>query len=117
MGASALTVGVLQHQVEPLTPREREVLLLVEIGLSYVEVGQRLGIVEKTVRSHVSNIMGKLHVRNARAAIAKMRWLGMSPQWNLSYEAQIILIAESMRPGTVAELVQAQLVRIDDNTR
>lgn len=49
-----------QEQVEPLTDREQEVLRLVAQGRANKEIGRQLGISERTVRTHVSNILGKL---------------------------------------------------------
>jgi DNA-binding NarL/FixJ family response regulator len=46
--------------VEPLTDREKEVLGLVGKGLANKEIAYRLGITERTARTHVSNILGKL---------------------------------------------------------
>jgi DNA-binding NarL/FixJ family response regulator len=46
--------------VEPLTDREREVLGLLAQGLSNKEIGTRLFITERTARTYVSNILGKL---------------------------------------------------------
>jgi DNA-binding NarL/FixJ family response regulator len=43
-----------------LTPRERDVLALVARGLPNREIGERLGITERTARTHVSNILAKL---------------------------------------------------------
>jgi DNA-binding NarL/FixJ family response regulator len=46
--------------VEPLTDREKEVLALLAQGLSNKEIGARLFITERTARTYVSNILGKL---------------------------------------------------------
>jgi DNA-binding NarL/FixJ family response regulator len=45
---------------EPLTDREREVLRLVARGLSNKAIADALTITERTARTHVSNILGKL---------------------------------------------------------
>jgi DNA-binding NarL/FixJ family response regulator len=47
-------------EVEPLTDRELEVLALVGRGRSNKEIATGLGITERTARTHVSNILGKL---------------------------------------------------------
>ena len=60
--------------VEPLTEREMEVLRLVARGLSNEEIAGRLVIAERTVRTHVSNILGKLHLANrTQAALYALR--------------------------------------------
>jgi DNA-binding NarL/FixJ family response regulator len=45
---------------EPLTPREIEVLQLVASGAANKEIAAQLSITERTARTHVSNILGKL---------------------------------------------------------
>jgi DNA-binding NarL/FixJ family response regulator len=45
-----------------LTAREREVLLLIAHGRSNKEIGGELKISERTVKTHVSNIFGKLEL-------------------------------------------------------
>lgn len=47
---------------DPLTPREEEILKLVAKGMENPEIADQLVISEATVRTHVSNIMGKLHL-------------------------------------------------------
>jgi NarL family two-component system response regulator LiaR len=64
----------LPPTVEPLTPREMEVLGLVAQGLTNQEIADRLVISERTVRNHVSNILGKLHLANrVQAALYALR--------------------------------------------
>jgi non-specific serine/threonine protein kinase len=55
--------------VVPLSPREQEVAALVARGLTNRQIGERLTLSERTVDTHVRNIMGKLAV-NSRAQIA-----------------------------------------------
>jgi two-component system, NarL family, response regulator LiaR len=45
---------------DSLTPREREVVALIARGLSNKRIALELGISEKTVKTHVSSILGKL---------------------------------------------------------
>ena len=49
---------------DPLTAREMEVLRLVAKGFSNPEVAEKLTVTEATVRTHVSNILSKLHLAN-----------------------------------------------------
>lgn len=52
--------GRKESEVEQLTPRELDVLGAIAKGLSNREIGELLFISEKTVKTHVSNILGKL---------------------------------------------------------
>ena len=59
---------------EPLTVREVEVLKLVAQGLSNQEIADVLVISERTVRTHVTNILTKLHLANrTQAALYALR--------------------------------------------
>jgi DNA-binding NarL/FixJ family response regulator len=53
---------------EPLTEREREVLALVAKGHSNKEIATLLDITERTARTHVSNILGKLDLASRTQA-------------------------------------------------
>lgn len=56
-----------------LSERELEVLRLIAQGLSNATIGERLFISEKTVKSHVGNILGKLHLAD-RTQAAVYAW-------------------------------------------
>ena len=58
---------------EPLTEREIEVLKLVAKGLSNQDIAERLIVSERTVGSHVSNILSKLHLAD-RTQAAVYAW-------------------------------------------
>ena len=59
---------------DPLTEREAEVLRLVAQGLSNQDIARKLNISDPTVRTHVSNIMGKLHLATRiQAALYALR--------------------------------------------
>jgi two-component system, NarL family, nitrate/nitrite response regulator NarL len=69
--APGLAWGLLREMSKPrstpldeLTVREREVLELVAEGLSNQEIGDRLGLAEKTIKHYMTNILGKLQVRS-----------------------------------------------------
>ena len=59
---------------DPLTNRELDVLKLVAKGMTNQEIAQELVISEGTVRTHVSNILSKLHLANrTQAALYALR--------------------------------------------
>ena len=68
--------------LESLSQREREVLTLMADGFSNLQIAERLGIGEKTVKTHVSNVLGKLNVsdRTQAAVYAWKSGLKQRPQ-------------------------------------
>ncbi len=68
--ATARDRGPERRQVEPLTPRELEVLRALTEGLSTPEICEQLFIAPNTLRTHVQNIMGKLRVHSKLEAVA-----------------------------------------------
>ena len=66
--AKGMRTRVAQQSVESLTERELEVLSLVGHGRSNKEIATDLGITERTARTHVSNILGKLDLQSRTQA-------------------------------------------------
>ena len=57
-------------RLQDLTPREREILVLLAGGARTSEIARRLVISEKTVKTHVQNILRKLDVTSRLEAAA-----------------------------------------------
>jgi DNA-binding NarL/FixJ family response regulator len=62
---------------EPLSERERQILKLVSSGASNKEIANALIITEGTVKNHLTNILGKLGVRDRTQAALKAKELGL----------------------------------------
>ena len=68
--------GLTEEGINPfteLTDREMEVLRLIADGMTNAAIAEQLFITERTVKSHVSNILGKLHL-NDRTEAAVYAW-------------------------------------------
>ena len=66
-----------QPFLEPLSPRELEVLHLMAAGLSNQEMCERLFVALDTVKGHNRKIFGKLQVQRRTEAVARARELGL----------------------------------------
>jgi LuxR family maltose regulon positive regulatory protein len=66
-----------QPLIEPLSPRELEVLRLIAQGFSNQEISERLFLALDTVKGHNRKIFGKLQVERRTEAIARARELGL----------------------------------------
>lgn len=84
--APTLAWGLLREMSRPrsapldeLTTREREVLELVAAGLSNQEIGDRLGLAEKTIKHYMTSILSKLRVRSRVEAALLAYRQGITP--------------------------------------
>jgi NarL family two-component system response regulator LiaR len=66
--------GARSSPLDELTEREREVLACIARGMSNAEIANQLVIGERTVKTHVSNILSKLHLQDrTQAALLAVR--------------------------------------------
>jgi len=83
LDACQVTFGetMLLHQqgelLDPLTPRELEIMHLIGKGYSNPEIASELVVTINTIKKHTSNIYGKLGVRSRTQAIARARELNL----------------------------------------
>ncbi|GIG64948.1 response regulator [Phytomonospora endophytica] len=72
--AAMTTAPAPETSAGPLTPRERQVLALIATGRSNREIARELVVAEKTVKTHVSNVLTKLGVADrTQAALYAVR--------------------------------------------
>ncbi len=69
-GALIIRDTVDNPSVEPLTPRETEVLTLLADGLGNKEIAHRLSISEHTIKFHIRSILGKLGASSRTEAVS-----------------------------------------------
>ena len=69
LATAALPQGAPSDAVDPLSPREHEVLTLVAAGHPNKAIARALGISEHTVKFHVSALLGKLGATSRTEAV------------------------------------------------
>ncbi len=74
---SAQQSSELAHQVEPLSPRELDVLTLVAQGLTYKQVAAELCLTERTIKYHMGELIARLHLQNRAEVVAYARRTGL----------------------------------------
>ncbi|MCA9896650.1 MAG: response regulator transcription factor [Ardenticatenaceae bacterium] len=77
MSGPGKTAVPQQDLVEPLSDRELEILGVLATGASNREIANQLFITEGTVKNHVTNILGKLAVRDRTQAALKAKEMGL----------------------------------------
>jgi len=60
-----------------ITPREKEILTCIDMGLSYKELAERLDISVHTIHTHITKVFRKLKTSTRREALIKIRKLGI----------------------------------------
>jgi LuxR family maltose regulon positive regulatory protein len=70
---------VVAGLVEPLSPRELEVLRLLATGATNRAIAKQLVVTLDTVKRHISHLFSKLEVANRTQAVARARELGLLP--------------------------------------
>jgi DNA-binding NarL/FixJ family response regulator len=60
-----------ESTIDPLTPREREVLQLLSDGLGNKEIASKLNISEHTIKFHIRSILGKLGAASRTEAVTR----------------------------------------------
>jgi DNA-binding NarL/FixJ family response regulator len=80
-GHKSIQIGVRPAASPPrpelLSLRELEVLRLMRLGTTNIEIGRKLGIAERTVKSHVTAILIKLNASDRAGAVARGFDLGL----------------------------------------
>ncbi|PZR53399.1 DNA-binding response regulator [Xylanimonas oleitrophica] len=76
-GGPVAGAGADDERLARLTPREREVLVHLGQGMSNAEIAAALYLGEATVKTHVSSVLAKLHLRDRVQAVVLAHRLGL----------------------------------------
>ena len=65
----------MKNKMQLLTEREKEVVQLLSLGLTYIKIAQKINVSHETVKMHLKNIYRKLDVQNKIEALKKVQLL------------------------------------------
>jgi len=80
IAAQADQARASESQGSPLSPRQLQILTLVAQGQTYGQVAVIIGIAERTVKYHMSEILDRLHLQNRAQVIAYAAQAGLVPR-------------------------------------
>ena len=75
--------SLAQEKLSEVTRREKEILTLIATGMTNQQVGGNLNITEATVKSHLTNVYGKLNVNDRTEAVVRAMQRGLIELDNL----------------------------------
>ena len=75
-------ITTLRSSYESLTPRERDIMLLVVAGMLNKQIGLKLGISEITVKAHRGKVMQKMQADSLAGLVKTAVRLGLTPAKN-----------------------------------
>lgn len=97
--------------VDDLTPREREVIDLMVDGLTYKQIGEKLVISPRTVRTHASFAFDKLGA-NSRIEVSAIIWSQRLAQKQQELDALRQQIADAKQESTALQFYLNRMVSI-----
>jgi DNA-binding CsgD family transcriptional regulator len=66
---------LMSKTIQLLTPREKEVIQLLSLGLSYEKIAVQMNVRHETIKMHLKNIYRKLEAKNKIEALQKVKLL------------------------------------------
>jgi DNA-binding CsgD family transcriptional regulator len=66
---------LMSKPIQLLTPREKEVIQLLSLGLSYEKIAMQMNVRHETIKMHLKNIYRKLEAKNKIEALQKVKLL------------------------------------------
>lgn len=104
--------------IEHLTEREQDVLDQMALGQTNPEIAVTLFVTPATVRTHVSNIIGKLVVTNRTEAVLKAQQLGLVHIIEaLTPTAKTMLVLAQLDPLALPQLIKTGMIALDGTVK